>query len=340
MKYKYYLILGAFSLACFMFGCKGSSNSRRTITAYPDFKISHFRTIPDHTGDVFSVCFNSNDDILVSGGKDCTVRCWDIDKNVKMVLVGHSMQVNSVDFSTDGQFVISGSSVEPDTGEIILWNMMTGSKIWSIKEPLTGQVYSIKFNSDGSRFAYGSQNYIKIREFMTGELIWVRKTNPAVYRSISFSPDGKLLASASLDQIIRLWDTSSGKLVESIKAHLQGVATVAFSPDGKILASAGFGEIKLWDAFTRKEIQTFSGHNDWVHSLAFSPDGALLASGCEKCGVKLWDVYAKKEITTVPDSDTQLTYSISFNYDGSLFAASGEKVINIYELTKTANVKH
>jgi len=66
--------------------------------------------------------------------------------------------------------------------------------------------------------------------------------------SIALSPDGKLIASGSIDRIIRICDLSNGKEVSSVRGHFDDVIKVAFSPDGKILASASFdGTIRLWD---------------------------------------------------------------------------------------------
>src|SRR5205807_2107739 len=99
-------------------------------------------------------------------------------------------------------------------------------------------------------------------------------------RSLTVSPDGKLLASAAQDWTVRLWDGATGKEKIALKGHPEGAQSVVFSPDGKLLASAGGDKVvRVWDVATGKETAVLKGHTDCVFSLAFSPDGKLLASG-------------------------------------------------------------
>jgi hypothetical protein len=118
---------------------------------------------------------------------------------------------------------------------------------------------------------------------LTGHIAWVW--------SVSFSPDGSLLASGSVDKTIKLWRVSDGSLVRTLKGFLGFVSSVSFSPEGSLLASGNFdGTIKLWRVSDGSLVRTLTGHTGAVMSVLFSPDGSLLASGSVDKTIKLWQV--------------------------------------------------
>ncbi|MDH6624266.1 X-X-X-Leu-X-X-Gly heptad repeat protein [Streptomyces sp. LBL] len=170
----------------------------------------------------------------------------------------------------------------------------------------------------------------------------------AVYLT-SFSPDGKLLATASYDRTVRLWNvadpTRPKPLGRPLTGHTSWVSTAVFSPDGTTLASAADdGTIRLWDVrdptHPRRLGTPLTGHKGTIYLVAFSPDGRTLASAGEDRTVRLWDVRDPR----APEPLKKLTghraavRSVAFSPDGRTLAAGGDD--NTIRLWDTADPRH
>ncbi|ORY57478.1 uncharacterized protein BCR38DRAFT_501826 [Pseudomassariella vexata] len=139
--------------------------------------------------------------------------------------------------------------------------------------------------------------------------------------SVAFSPDGRVVASGSYDDTVKLWAADTGALQQTLKGHGSRVRSVAFSPDGRLVASGLWDEtVKLWAADTGALQQTLEGHVSRVTSVAFSPDGRLVASSSYDDTVKLWAADTGALQQTLEGHGSWVT-SVAFSPDGRLVAS-------------------
>lgn len=159
-------------------------------------------------------------------------------------------------------------------------------------------------------------------------------------KDVSFSPDGTILASASADNTVKLWNAKDGILLATLTGHNDNVLSVSFSPDGKILASTGRdGTIKLWNVKSGTLVQTFTGHRDRLASISYSPDGKLLVTGSLKGTVGIFNVNSGKLIQTSHGNSEPIP-GVSFSPDGKLFAsASFDHTLKLWNVDDGSLVK-
>ncbi|MFE6776682.1 WD40 repeat domain-containing protein [Streptomyces sp. NPDC057702] len=167
--------------------------------------------------------------------------------------------------------------------------------------------------------------------------------------AVAFSPDGRLLVSASQDGTLRLWDsTTSGHrrpVGRPLAAHGErGPRSLAFSPDGRLLASGGHDNtVRLWDVSAparglRPVGRVLGGHTDGVISLAFSPDGHVLASGSDDGTVRRWDLRRPARARTLGEplvaDEAEGVRAVAFAPDGRTLATAGfDRDVRLWDVT-------
>jgi WD40 repeat protein len=157
---------------------------------------------------------------------------------------------------------------------------------------------------------------------------------PKTIESVAFPQDGQILASAGLDQFIKLWDASVGTELATFKGDPMWIKSIAFSPDGKTLASGGADQtIRLWDVETGNEIKRIRGHTGMIFSVAFSPDGKSLASASADKSIKIWNVAIGNLMVDLKGYLAE-NYSVAYSPDGQRLASGGaDRAIRLWDVS-------
>jgi WD40 repeat protein len=163
----------------------------------------------------------------------------------------------------------------------------------------------------------------------------IAHSNPV--ESVCFNPDGKMLASGSSDNTIKLWSLPGGQLIKTLEGHSNTVYSVGISPDGKTLVSGSTDNtIKLWSLPGGQLIKTLEAHNC---SVSISPDGKMLASGSADKTIKLWSLPGGQLVKTI-EGDTDTGYSVTFSPDGKILASGSlDNTVKLWSLPDGQLVK-
>jgi len=212
---------------------------------------------------------------------------------------GHSGLVNGLQFMADGKTLISVSADKT----IRFWDVQSGLLNRTLRTesgigPI-GAIYTVSLSPDGQYLAIGGyfpENEIRIINIKRDKEIVILRGHQNVITKLVFSKNGRLLASASADRTVKLWQMSfnegniEGKLITSLKGHEGQVYDLDISPDGKqIISASADGTLRLWDITGVNKPVVMQMHIDKVYSCVFSNDGKYIISGGNKGKVIAWN---------------------------------------------------
>lgn len=313
-------------------------------------------------GAVQALAFSTDGRLLVKGGGDrdkpSNLHLWEVATGRHLgVLKGHSMPVLGVAYAASHESLASCG----EDGTVRLWDMVGRRQRWNVKGHAE-RAWAVAFSPDGKAVASCGaiwEGTGRQRKVVCGEVkLWdsdsgaergVFRGHDAAVVTLAFSPDGRTLATGSLDGDIRLWDLRSGGCRKALKGHRGAISSIAYSPDGKTLASgacAATGEVKLWDVaegrerarnarpifrdlagmFESLEAAFGSRGKDSalapVRAIAFSPDGQSLAAVGDDRVVRLLDAATGQPLETFGRHSDRgdVTTSAAFSPDGRILA--------------------
>ena len=196
-------------------------------------------TCEGNFGNVYTLAFTPDSRHLLIGTGEGTLILWEVGAGEPLwTRKAHSGSIRGVAVSPDGTLLASGSM---DQG--ILWNR-SGEVLFTFP----GKAWCTAFSPDAYFLAMGAGKVVKLWDTAVGLCYRSMWKHTGCVWWVEFSPNGRLLASASLDHTVRLWDPEEGECLAVLSAHEDSVECVRFSPDGRFLASgSGDGVVFLWD---------------------------------------------------------------------------------------------
>ena len=230
--------------------------------------------------------------------------------------------IREIAFKDNGT-LISGST--DDT--LRAWDVTTGTQRW--EKDVSNPVYAVALPSHDPFFiAYGGHNNYNIRMRYSDDGDWRGEVvgHTRVINSLAFKPNSYLLASASDDTTVRLWDVGDNtnlRHVRTLRGHTDRVNSVAWSPDGRTLASGSHdGTVRLWNPNNGINFAVLRGHTEEVTCVAWSPDGRILASGSLDHTIRLWDPDTLGTLRVLR-GHTNHVWTLAFHPNGQTLASGG-----------------
>ncbi len=314
------------------------------------YDVASGKETPMYTGltsQVNTLAFSQDGTLLATGGiNDPVITVWNMvtkGKHTNLMLPAGRFQLSKLVFYGRVLISINGLSLNSNR-EIVYWNVNTGrilseSKIY---EPFD----AVAFSQDGNFLAGAGvkKGEIHLLDTTTKSRKWnlkghgKRRLGSKIW-SMVFSPDGKILASGSIDKTVKIWNLENHSELATLKGHSGWVTTVAIAMDRKTFASGDAKNgIKVWDLDTYQERATLIGHKNTINALAFAPIetpvyGMCLASGSADGTIRFWDTSKGKEITTFTSGHTEWVKAVSFSNNGrTLMSAAFNGTVDIWDL--------
>ena len=265
-----------------------------------------------HKGAITDLAINPLGDIIASSSIDHTVRLWiNAVGGKNKILKCHPSPIRSVDFSSDGKLLMTGSNDKT----IKIFELYPKHKFISSYKGHSNWVRCARFSPDNRLIgSCGDDNAVIIFDVEQKSINYRFLDHTSNVNSCRFSPDGTIIASAGDDGKIKLFDIRMGRLIQHYDAHNDKINCISYHQTGNyIISGSDDSTIKIWDLKMGQILYTVHGHRGKVKSVNFNIDGDYFCSGGEDSILMVWKSNIKnmdEEFNTLSKARMQ-TYTMS-----------------------------
>lgn len=240
-------------------------------------------------GVVSALAFSPDSRTILAGGSEKIAWLWDVATGENLGPAAHHLKpVSAVAFSPDGRGILTG-----DTGGVCQFRALRSSRLELVHRAAVGVVAISpdgRFAVTGTKPLDGAEAEVRIWNLVDGKPVG-GVTHHGMVTAAVFSPDSRILATASADRTVLLVEAATGQLVCQPLKHDQWVYAVAFSPDGTRLLTGGeAGTARLWEVPSGRSLDLTFSHEGPVVAVAFNPDGTEVLTGGADGTATLWSV--------------------------------------------------
>lgn len=273
----------------------GTGHCLRVLESEPWEELSGFG------GGIWCLQWSTDQRHVLSGDCGGKVRLWDVETGVcSKVFDGHTSGVETVAWSPDGHFALSG-----DMPNIRLWDLTTG-RCLRVFEGHTESVFKVAWSRDGHRALSASgDGTLRLWEVTTGRCLRVFDGHTKSVFFVEWDTEQRYALSCSADHTLRLWDIDTGLCLRVLEGHEDRVSCVKWRVEkGYALSGSYDYTLRLWDLKAGRCVRVLKGHADPIEDVGWSPDGRRAFSGGREGEIGVWDL--SEFVTDVDISESSL----------------------------------